>query len=108
METEKLVKLLNAMTAKLMNNRGLAERALRIFESNHLADYIAEHREDCEDAQSSGTLRDYFTDILYFDWDGDHRIHYFMDILLGLNEDDCRVSGYNYLADLMVMYYESL
>ena len=107
MNTEKL---LNEMAEELGNNRGLAERALNLFDNYGLAENIEENREEYEEYDKDGQLQDAFFDLVYH-WEGQPNCDDLLSLLDLLTDLDCeyeRSCGRGRLADLMVIYYDNL
>ena len=107
MNTEKL---LNEMAEELGNNRGLAERALNLFDNYGLAKHIEENREDYDEMDWDGELIDAFFDLAYR-WETQQNcddLLFFIDLLTAFDYEHERSCGRGRLAELMVIYYNNL
>ena len=102
------MKLIDKMTQEVGNNRGIAERIIKLFGDYDVASRIAENIEDIKDFDDDCELADYFYDWIY-DWEleaNSDNLAFMIDLLCAWHCCYDRQSGIGYLADAMVVYCE--
>jgi len=101
--------IVNIFTNELGNNRGIAERVLRLFSEYGVDKFIERNREDIEDCADGEEVKDYFWDAIY-QWQNKpncDNLLFMIDLLTALNCDYDKQSGIGYLANLMKIYYDN-